>query len=580
MEMEQQRGISISAAALEFELEGITSPCSTRQAIRTSAKTRTARSSLSTASSWCSTAAKGVEPQTLKLFEVCRSRGLPVLTFINKLDQPARDPFELLDQIERVLGIFGGADELAARRRPDFRASTISRRTRCCCTSGRRAAAGRRPSSLPAQIARRHRACRRAAQRELIDAIEIITGAGTRFDRERTARDADTRLLRQRAERLRRRAVSARLLTLAPSPGPRLGRGLIEPTDPIFSGFIFKIQANMNPRHRDRVAFLRICSGRLAKDMAVINARLDTTLRMSARLPLLRPRSRDGSRSFPGDVVGVVNPGRIAIGDTLYAGKRCSSRRFRSFPSRQFAMLRPVDVRHKRFDEAIEQLAEEGLIQLFMPISGYASRSSASSARCSSTSSRRACRPSTASPAHSTACRMSPRAGPSQPPGVELVLPRQGDAGRRSPASRGSGVRIGLGDALLPSKRIPRSNSKKRCSGAVSLSPRAPFLHRCHFVAELVQLGRGEDLVRFLEHLSLFFFDMVLDALLQYLELGTPLLVADRGLVEFRDGCRHVVLLVALEHDVSRLGMLLQGRVEDVFLDLLVRAKVRGDPVE
>jgi peptide chain release factor 3 len=126
----------------------------------------------------------------------------------------------------------------------------------------------------------------------------------------------------------------------------------------------------MNPRHRDRVAFLRICSGRLAKDMTVTNARLDTTLRMS-RVYRFFGRDRETvPEAFPGDVVGIVNPGRIAIGDTLYAGKRVQFPPIPQFPSEQFAMLRPVDVRHKRFDEAIEQLAEEGLIQLFMPISG------------------------------------------------------------------------------------------------------------------------------------------------------------------------------------------------------------------
>jgi peptide chain release factor 3 len=126
----------------------------------------------------------------------------------------------------------------------------------------------------------------------------------------------------------------------------------------------------MNPRHRDRVAFLRICSGRLAKDMPVTNARLNAPLRLS-RVYRFFGRDRETvPEAFPGDVVGVVNPGRMAIGDTLYAGKRVEFPPIPQFPSEQFALLRPTDVRHKRFDEAIEQLAEEGLIQVFMPISG------------------------------------------------------------------------------------------------------------------------------------------------------------------------------------------------------------------
>jgi peptide chain release factor 3 len=209
-------------------------------------------------------------------------------------------------------------------------------------------------------------------QKELIEAIDIITGAGTRFDRDAYRHARQTAVFFGSA--LNDFGVEPflhALLSLAPSPGPRdADVGGVEPIDSNFSGFIFKIQANMNPRHRDRVAFLRICSGRLAKDMTVMNARLGSSLRLS-RVYRFFGRDRETvPEAFPGDVVGVVNPGRIAIGDTLYAGKRVQFPPIPQFPSEQFAMLRPVDVRHKRFDEAIEQLAEEGLIQLFMPTSG------------------------------------------------------------------------------------------------------------------------------------------------------------------------------------------------------------------
>jgi peptide chain release factor 3 len=144
----------------------------------------------------------------------------------------------------------------------------------------------------------------------------------------------------------------------------------VQPSDPSFSGFVFKIQANMNPRHRDRVAFVRVCSGRLAKDMAVTNARLNTELRLS-RVYRFFGRDRETvPEAFPGDVVGVVNPGRIAIGDTLFNGRRLEYPPIPQFPSEQFAYLRPGEIRHKRFDEAILQLAEEGLLQVFMPIHG------------------------------------------------------------------------------------------------------------------------------------------------------------------------------------------------------------------
>jgi peptide chain release factor 3 len=318
-------------------------------------------------------AAKGVEPQTLKLFEVCRARGLPVLTFINKLDQPAQDPFELLDQIERVLGISAAPMNWPLGDGHDFRGVYDLEANSVLLYE--RQARGRRTAPVvvaSADAAEVTELVGERRQRELIEAIEIITGAGTRFDRDAYRRAKQTPVFFGSA--LNDFGVEPflhALLTLAPSPGARDSDvGPVEPTDPNFSGFIFKIQANMNPRHRDRVAFLRICSGRLAKDMAVMNARLDTPLRMS-RVYRFFGRDRETvPEAFPGDVVGVVNPGRIAIGDTLYAGRRVQFPPIPQFPSEQFAMLRPVDVRHKRFDEAIEQLAEEGLIQLFMPISG------------------------------------------------------------------------------------------------------------------------------------------------------------------------------------------------------------------
>jgi peptide chain release factor 3 len=161
------------------------------------------------------------------------------------------------------------------------------------------------------------------------------------------------------------------LLDLAPPPGPRLaGEELVEPTDLTCAGFVFKIQANMNPKHRDRVAFLRVCSGRLTKDMVVTNARLKTDIRLS-RVYRFFGRDRETvPEAYPGDVVGIVNPGRIAIGDTLYADRPVEFPRIQQFPPEHFATLRPAEGRHKRFDEAVFQLAEEGLLQVFMPTMG------------------------------------------------------------------------------------------------------------------------------------------------------------------------------------------------------------------
>jgi len=373
MEMEQQRGISISAAALEFELEGhhvtLLDTPGHQDFSEDTYRTLLAVDSVVMVLD----AAKGIEPQTRKLFEVCRARGLPVLTFINKLDQPSLDPFELLDQIERVLGIaaapmnwplgdginFAGVYDLESNAVLLYERGARGQRTEPVSVDD-----PEHPSVERLIGAQR--------QRQLIDAIAMISGAGTRFDLEAYRAERQTPVFFGSA--LNDFGVEPflrALLTLAPSPAPRPSDvGLVLPTDPDFSGFVFKMQANMNPRHRDRVAFVRVCSGRLAKDMSVINERLGTTVRLS-RVYRFFGRDRETvPEAYPGDVVGLVNPGRLAIGDTLYAGRKVRFPPIPQFPAERFAFLRPADVRHKRFDEAVRQLEEEGLMQVFIPQTG------------------------------------------------------------------------------------------------------------------------------------------------------------------------------------------------------------------
>jgi peptide chain release factor 3 len=320
-------------------------------------------------------AAKGIETQTLKLFEVCRTRRLPVLTFINKLDQPSKDPFELMDEIERVLGVaaapmnwplgdgvdFRGVYDLEARALLLYERQKGGTRTEPVAVTD--------PGDphVGAIVGERR-------QRELIEAVEIITGAGTRFDPVAYGEERQTPVFFGSA--LNDFGVEPflkALLSLAPAPARRVTEtgGVVDPADPHLSGFVFKIQANMNPRHRDRVAFFRICSGRLTKDMPVQHERLGTTLRLS-RVYRFFGRDRETvPEAYAGDVVGLVNPGQLAIGDTLYAGRPVRFPPIPQFPPERFATLRPGDVRHKRFDEAVRQLSEEGLLQVFMPQSGF-----------------------------------------------------------------------------------------------------------------------------------------------------------------------------------------------------------------
>jgi peptide chain release factor 3 len=373
MEMEQQRGISISAAAIEFEMDGhhvtLLDTPGHQDFSEDTYRTLLAVDSVVMVID----AAKGIESQTLKLFEVCRARRIPVLTFVNKLDQPARDPFELMDEIERVLGIAAAPMNWPLGDGVDFRgvydlvdhALLLYERQRGGQRTEPVAVTNPGDPMVGEMVGSRR-------QQDLIEAVAVISGAGTRFDPAAYREEKQTPVFFGSA--LHDFGVEPflkALLTLAPSPRPRASEGgLVDPADPGFSGFVFKIQANMNPRHRDRIAFFRICSGRLTKDMLVHHERLGTTLRLS-RVYRFFGRDRETvPEAFSGDVVGLVNPGQLAIGDTLYAGTPVQFPPIPMFPPERFGTLRPADGRHKKFDDAVHQLAEEGLLQLFVPSSG------------------------------------------------------------------------------------------------------------------------------------------------------------------------------------------------------------------
>jgi peptide chain release factor 3 len=161
------------------------------------------------------------------------------------------------------------------------------------------------------------------------------------------------------------------LTEFAPPPQPRpSSAGPVDPADPDFSGFVFKIQANMNPRHRDRIAFVRVCSGVLSKDMQVTNTRLNSPVRLSRPNRFFGRERETVDSAVAGDVVGLVNPGRFAIGDTLWAGKKLAYPPIPHFAAEFFAAVRLRDTRYKQFEDGVRQLEEEGLMQVVFPIFG------------------------------------------------------------------------------------------------------------------------------------------------------------------------------------------------------------------
>jgi peptide chain release factor 3 len=377
MDVERERGISITSAALEFEIKGchitLLDTPGHKDFSEDTYRTLLAVDSVVMVID----ASKGIEPQTRKLFEVCRQRGLPMLTFVNKLDQPSRDPLDLLDEIERVLGVaaapmnwpIGDGDRF--RGVYDLRSDEVifyERESRGERRGERRASASVANAADPALV----EMLGDDAARTLLDSVRLLETAGTTFDMDayRAARQTPV-FFGSALSNFGLEPFLQALADLAPPPAPRPSdRGPIDPLSTDFTGFVFKIQANMNPRHRDRVAFVRVCSGVLAKDMQVVNARLNSSLRLSRPNRFFGRDRETVDYAYPGDVVGLVNPGRFAIGDTLYAGPPTRFPPMPRFPAEHFGTLVLEDTRAKQFDDGVLQLEEEGLMQVLFPREG------------------------------------------------------------------------------------------------------------------------------------------------------------------------------------------------------------------
>jgi peptide chain release factor 3 len=370
MAMEQQRGISLTAAALEFELGGcrmalLDTPGHQDFSEDTYRALVAADSGLMVID-----AAKGIETQTRKLYDVCRRYRLPILTFVNKLDQPGREPLELLDDIESVLGIAAAPLNWPIGSGPDFR-GLCDRQDQAVRLYDRTTRAERpvpvltttlADPTLPSVIGQE-------VWRELNEGLEVVEAAGHRFDPAAYMAGSQTGVFFGSAlTNVGMEALLDALVRLAPPPQPRLtDDGLVSPTDETFSGFVFKVQANMDRRHRDRLAFVRVCSGRLEKDMLMHNARTGETIRASRTYRMFGRDRETAGEAVAGDVVGLVNPGRLAIGDTLWAGRPVRFPPMPRFPVEHFARLRLTGSRHKQFDAGVRQLEEEGLLQVFLP---------------------------------------------------------------------------------------------------------------------------------------------------------------------------------------------------------------------
>jgi peptide chain release factor 3 len=381
MAIEQSRGISITSTVLQFEYEGavlnlLDTPGHqdfSEDTYRTLAATDSAVMVLD--------GAKGIEPQTRKLFEVCRLRHIPILCFINKLDQPARDPFELIGELERELHVAAVPMNWPIGDGPtfqgvfDLRKQQVLRfeRTKHGAYVAPVTVSGLDDPALETEIGG-------VAWQELRDAAELLDGAGAAFDRRQFEYGRVIPVFFGSAvNNFGIEPFLRSVIELAPPPSPRHAKQNgddieLEPTSSTFTGFVFKIQANMDKRHRDRLAFMRITSGVFERDMAVQHARLGREVRMTRPHRLFARERETIDRAYPGDVIGFVNPGLFVIGDAVSSGTPVEFDRIPRFAPEYFATLRAKQVtRQKQFQKGLEQLEEEGAMQVFVVHDGLRS---------------------------------------------------------------------------------------------------------------------------------------------------------------------------------------------------------------
>ncbi len=372
MEMEQQRGISITSTVLQFEYQDcqinlLDTPGHqdfSEDTYRTLAAADNAVMLID--------AAKGLETQTRKLFEVCRLRSLPIFTFVNKLDRPGREPLELLDEIEQELGLQTYAVNWPIGIGDRFK-GVFDRRSQQIHLFERSAHGSREAKDTVIDLGdpRLEELLAQDLYYQLKEDLELIEGIGPELDLELVHQGKMTPVFFGSA--MTNFGVQLFLdafLNYALKPEGRLSSlGEIPPTYPEFTGFVFKLQANMDPKHRDRVAFVRVCTGKFEKDMTVNHARTGKIVRLSRPQKLFAQDRESIDVAYPGDVIGLNNPGVFAIGDTIYNGKKLEYEGIPCFSPELFAYLRnPNPSKFKQFQKGVTELREEGAVQIMYSV--------------------------------------------------------------------------------------------------------------------------------------------------------------------------------------------------------------------
>lgn len=368
MEIEKQRGISVTSSVMEFNYEGhrinILDTPGHEDFSEDTYRTLTAADS----ATMLIDAAKGVEAQTKKLFKVCSMRGIPIFTFINKLDRQGRDPFELMEEMEDILGIrsypvnwpigmgqdFHGIYDRHAKKVEWFNPDSPSQ-TEVVYVNG---------TDDPKLKERIDPQLLAAFQEE----IELLDVAGDAYDEERIKSGELTPVFFGSAvSNFGVQNFLEYFMEWAPAPvGRESDQGFVSPLSDNFSGFIFKIQANMNPKHRDRIAFMRITSGKYSPGMQVNHVRIGKNMKLHQPTQFLAKDRSIVQEAYAGDIIGLYDPGTFRIGDTLAEAGTFSFEEMPHFSPEHFASISVKDaMKHKSFEKGLQQLTEEGAIQLF-----------------------------------------------------------------------------------------------------------------------------------------------------------------------------------------------------------------------
>ncbi len=371
MEIEKQRGISVTSSVMQFDYNGhrinILDTPGHQDFSEDTYRTLTAADS----AVMLIDVAKGVEAQTIKLFQVCAKRGIPIFTFINKLDREGRSPFELMEEIEQVLGIrsvpmnwpIGMGRELSGVY------DRMKNQVELFQGDDHSNIQVKKVDSYEDPVIREMAGD--YLHDQLCQDLELLDVAGDPFDLEKVKRGELTPVFFGSAvNNFGVQTFLENFLQLAPKPEPRRSTsGIVEPTNEKFSGYVFKIQANMNPAHRDRIAFLRIVSGKFERGMSVKHVRAGKEIKLSQPQQFLAQDRDIISEAYPGDIIGLFDPGIFRIGDSLSQGSEVVFDELPTFSPEIFAKVTVKNaLKHKQYQKGIDQLTEEGTIQVFTTV--------------------------------------------------------------------------------------------------------------------------------------------------------------------------------------------------------------------